>query len=170
MSSAQVSSQHISRFLNHHGSSPDYHSDNNTSSSPQQSPQSLHSPQSNYTMSPPPNIQHPSRFDNYQSVYMSRIPPLHQQQQSAGHGIIPLPQFTQNSPPAPKKSFCIDALLAKNQENQENQVKNNITVPLVSEEEAVNRLRDDAREYNSPSPDDLSRLVGFFSIFFENFM
>lgn len=34
-----------------------------------------------------------------------------------------------------------------------------ITVPLVSEEEAVNRLRDDGREYNSPSPDDLSRLV-----------
>lgn len=169
MSSAQVSSQHISRFLNHHGSSPDYHSDNNTSSSPQQSPQSLHSPQSNYTMSPPPNIHHPphsGRYDNYQSVYMSRIPPLHQQQQ---HAIIPIPQFTHNSPPAPKKSFCIDALLAKNQENQENQAKNggaSITVPLVSEEEAVNRLRDDGREYNSPSPDDLSRLVWFsFYIF-----
>ncbi|KAL5291689.1 MNX1 family protein [Megaselia abdita] len=167
MSSAQVSSQHISRFLNHHGSSPDYHSDNNTSSSPQQSPQSLHSPQSNYTMSPPPNLHHPphsARYDNYQSVYMSRIPPLHQQQQQQqpppiGHAIIPLPQFTQNSPPAPKKSFCIDALLAKSQENQENQAKNDGvgSIPLVSEEEAMNRLRDDGREYNSPSPDDLSR-------------
>lgn len=156
MSSAQVSSQHISRFLNHHGSSPDYHSDNNTSSSPQQSPQSLHSPQSSYTMSPPPNVQHPPH--PYQSVYMSRIPPLHQQQPLGAHSIIPA--YTQNSPPAPKKSFCIDALLAKNQENQENQVKNggsNLAIPLVSEEEAMNRLRDEGREYNSPSPDDLSR-------------
>lgn len=45
-----------------------------------------------------------------------------------------------------------------------------VTVPLVSEEEAVNRLRDDGREYNSPSPDDLSRLVFFGYLLFLHFV
>ncbi|TMW43574.1 hypothetical protein DOY81_011346 [Sarcophaga bullata] len=117
-----------------------------------------------YDALPPPSVGHPSSLlpqptpPQSTSPTASRSPPILQQSQ-------------------PKKSFCIDALLAKNQNNSEPQspeVTNVKAPPLddrlsmglqyardmtavgMSEQEALQRLHE-SQEYDSPSPDGMSR-------------
>ncbi|XP_055842415.1 homeotic protein empty spiracles [Episyrphus balteatus] len=81
--------------------------------------------------------------------------------------------FTQTSPPPPvasvKKSFCIDALLAKNQSDAENGGKDprmmmlptrghgDLPVAPISEQEALRRIHESRDQYGTPSPDGMSR-------------
>lgn len=110
---------------------------------------------------PPTVVQLPTemRDSGYESYhhhqgYISRLPG----------------QFTQTSPPpvAPaKKSFCIDALLAKNQSDAENAKDQRMMLPLrghndlpaapISEQEALRRIHESREQYGTPSPDGMSR-------------
>lgn len=168
MTSAQVPLQ-ISRFVTHSNQLlQDYQSDTNTSSlspPPRQmnsaSPP-INSPPNGFSMSPlsetaasslmtlPPPIRdhrilmNGSVYDNYPpSMYTSNR--------------LTTP-FTQSSPPPPKKSFCIDALLAKNQTSDQKEaevqarVQNSVSgAGGMSEEDALRRLHD-SRDY-TPSPE-----------------
>lgn len=89
------------------------------------------------------------------------------------------PVTTATTQSQPKKSFCIDALLAKTQSNDEvldggvakpltedrlaafhyardNVELNQAIAAGISEQEALQRIRE-SREYGTPSPDGMSR-------------
>ncbi|XP_065361238.1 homeobox protein Nkx-6.1 isoform X2 [Calliphora vicina] len=132
---------------------------------------------------PPPPVGH--------GVYPMPRLPLMMTSQNPSNPLQQLPQpltptstspSASRSPPIqqhsqPKKSFCIDALLAKNQNGSESHSPEAISVkaPLMddrltlglqyardmsamgmSEQEALQRLHE-SREYDSPSPDGMSR-------------
>ncbi|XP_054733654.1 homeotic protein labial [Anastrepha obliqua] len=141
---------------------------------------------------PPPTIAAPRLYDAFAP---NALPVGHP---ALANGCYPMPrlplsnvmlaqQNASTSPPVatataqsqPKKSFCIDALLAKNQ-NNDDVLENTALKPLtddriaafhyardntelnqaiaagISEQEALQRIRD-SREYGTPSPDGMSR-------------
>ncbi|XP_013110959.2 alpha-protein kinase 1 [Stomoxys calcitrans] len=164
-------------------------------------PASLNAQQRLYESIPPPPMGHTSAAASalVNGVYpMPRLPlgtvmiNNSSSAHSAGNGLTHLPAGAPSptasiSPPVtqtqPKKSFCIDALLAKNQGAHETQSPEGLSIkpsPLddrltavglqyaremsaaavaaggMTEQEALQRIHE-SREYDSPSPDGMSR-------------
>ncbi|XP_055912582.1 homeotic protein empty spiracles isoform X2 [Eupeodes corollae] len=112
---------------------------------------------------PPPLVPLPSEAceSGYENNYNSHHP---------GYMNRMTGPFTQTSPPpiaTVKKSFCIDALLAKNQSDAENGKDPRMMLPTrghgdlpvaqLSEREALRRIHESRDQYGTPSPDGMSR-------------